>query len=104
VSLGYGSRGLWGGGSTGGGGGGITATLSRISSTVLRVTFSAAVEDNVVLRSVSSYRVYDDAEVAPDLAVSAVTPEAVGSPTYVDLTCDEQRTGVSYRVKVYRIG
>lgn len=79
----------------------VNLTLSRIDERTLRVTFSQAVELNPYLTAPINYRVFDEALVAPDLIIYSIAAEAVAQPTFIDLTTDEQRTGITYRVLAY---
>jgi len=71
--------------------------VAVLSATKVRVTFDRAAVDNAALRNADNY------QITPVLSVSAVVPETVANPTYVDLTIDEQTTGVSYTVALLRI-
>lgn len=81
----------------------VELTVTRIDETTVRVTFDRAVLSSPWLTAPINWRVYDPLAVAPDLLVYSIAPEAVASPSYVDLTTDEQRTGVDYAAEAYRL-
>ncbi len=68
-----------------------------IDEVTIRINFVSAAIDNQALRSLDNY------VITPTLNVYSVTPEAVATPTYVDLVIDEQKTGVDYDVELQRI-
>lgn len=76
----------------GDGGATLTPILSVVSTspTSIRVTFGGPIVDNIALSSLGSY------EVSPALELLSVTPEAVASPTYVDIVTAEQIDGQAY--------
>ena len=84
-------------GSSGGGGGGLTAIATPQDSTTVRVTFSAPVIDNAVLRYTGAY------EFNPPLTVTAVNPENVVTPDWIDLTVSEMKQGQSYTLTIHTI-
>lgn len=72
-------------------------SVNAISPTVIRVTFESPAIDNLALRDPGNY------VITPTRAVHEVEPQAVAMPGYVDLTIDEQVTGVAYQVELQRI-
>lgn len=72
-------------------------SVSLVTSTSIRVNFVVPAEDNDALSTPENYK------VAPALTVHSVIPEAVASPTYVDLVIDEQEDGIAYSVTLQRI-
>lgn len=71
------------------------ASITVMSPTQLRVIFNCPALDTPALRAVVNY------SISPSLTIYSVTPEAVVSPTYVDLLVDEQKTGVTYTLTMY---
>lgn len=61
----------------------------------IRVTFVSAAANNAALVSPDSW------EITPSLSVLSVTPEAVGSPTYVDLTIEEMLDAQAYTLELF---
>lgn len=82
--------------STAGASPGIASVVSLTPNSI-RVTFSKSAVDNAALVNPDNY------VITPTLGVYVVTPEAVANPGYVDLTIDEQKTGVAYQVELQRI-
>lgn len=72
-------------------------SIAATSSTGIRVTFKYPALDNVALRVPGNYT------ITPPLAVYSVAPEAVASPTYVDLVIDEQADGQLYTLGLQRM-
>lgn len=73
------------------------ASVTRVSPTVIRITFDRAMRLNVALVTAANY------VIDPSLVVLNVTPEPVAQPTYVDLTLEEQLQGESYDIEAQRI-
>ncbi len=72
-------------------------SIVHITDFVLRITFNVPALDNAPLNDTETYT------FAPPLTVTAVVPEAVGAPTYVDVTVSEQIEGATYTVTVNRV-
>lgn len=71
------------------------------SSTSFRITFSRGVIDNELLRWPVAYQIRDTrGELLP---VYSVTPEAVPSPTYVDLVTREQLNLEPYTLRILEV-
>lgn len=70
-------------------------TVSVTNERRIRVTFSQPVLNNPALVASGNY------QFTPSLTVSAITPEAVSSPNYVDIDFStEMINGQSYTLKI----
>lgn len=77
------------------------STITATSSTNIRVVFAAPMIDSPPLSYTAAYEVSSGVGHAPE--VLEVTPEAVANPTYVDLTVQEMRDGVTYDLTIHQI-
>ena len=66
-----------------------------------RLTWVRPMLDNAPLRALSTYEFVGSNGHAP--ATLAVDPEAVGSPTYVDITTEEHQDGLDYELRIHRL-
>ena len=75
----------------------ITVTVTVLSATRTRWTFSAPVARNAALTAVANYR------TVPALAITSVTAGPGVAPTYVDVEHAEMVTGQAYTPIVERV-
>lgn len=78
------------------------STAVATSSTAVRASFDSPMLDNVALSDLTNYSISPTASGSP-VAVTAVVPEAVAEPTYVDLTVTEMTDGEGYEVTAQTI-
>lgn len=74
------------------------SSVVATTSTTIRVTFDGAVQNNASLSNVATYLVSSDLGIP--VTVSACLPQAVGSPTYVDLNVTEMTNGAAYVLRI----
>lgn len=73
------------------------STVAALTSTSARVTFTEPMVNNTALTWPGAYRIVDGSRVRQ---VLSVLPEAVASPTYVDLITEEMRDGASLSLEI----
>lgn len=84
-------------------------SVVALNSTTVRVTFERDVLDNVVLRFALAYELAEaDTEDEPIPGGHAplvldVNPEQAVTPIFVDLTTEEMRDGLRYRLLINRL-
>lgn len=76
---------------------GISVTVTVMSPTLTRWTFSRPVRRNGALVAAANYR------TAPALTILSISPGPGTSPSYVDVTHTEMRTGQAYTPFVDRV-
>lgn len=77
------------------------ASAEAQDSTTVRVVFNEPMTDDAALNLPGNY-VFTETTGVP-ITASAVTPEAVADPTYVDVTVNEMTDGASYSVEVSNV-
>lgn len=76
---------------------GISVTVTVLSATRTRWTFSRPVRRNAALVAAANYR------TVPPLTITAISPGPGTSPSYVDVSHTEMRTGQAYTPFVERV-
>ena len=82
------------------GGTGVAPTILSVvatNSTTVRITFGQRVISNAALSHAASYSISTTGHTP---TISAVTPQPVTQPIYVDLTCSELIQGAAYTAQI----
>lgn len=79
----------------------VVSAVAQDPNTV-RVTFDSPMLNDADLNNPANYSIAAGAGAAT-VSVTAVTPEAVGNPTYVDLTTGEHTNGKTYTCEVNNV-